>query len=174
MIRPATENDAAPIARVHVASWRSTYAGVVPGEYLDSLDVTARTMAWTEQIAAQQAIFSVAECDGEVCGFICGGGIREAIPGYDAELYAIYLLKGFQGQGIGRALTGAVVHALRASGFRGMAVWVLEQNPAVEFYRRLGAIPIAKKKITIGGVELDEIALGWPNLAASFAPDAHP
>jgi hypothetical protein len=43
-------------------------------------------------------------------------------------------------------------------------VWVLEKNPAVGFYSRLGGSPIAQKKIEIGGVELQEIALGWPSL----------
>lgn len=168
-IRKASVEDAAAIASVHVASWRSTYAGIVPDAYLDSLDVGARTTAWSEQIAAQKAIFLVAQCDGEVCGFVCGGALREAIPGYDAELYAIYLLKELQGKGIGRGLTCALVQALRAGGFNSMIVWVLEKNPAVEFYRRLGAISIARKKIEIGGIELDEAALGWPDLGTSFA-----
>ena len=35
-IRPATPADAAEIARVHVASWRETYAGVLPGAVLAS------------------------------------------------------------------------------------------------------------------------------------------
>ena len=35
MIRPATLNDAPEIARVHVASWRSTYQGLLPDDFLE-------------------------------------------------------------------------------------------------------------------------------------------
>lgn len=167
-IRPATIADAAAIAQVHVASWRTTYAGIVPQAYLDSLDVTARTHSWSEQILAAGSIFLVAQDVDGLVGFICGGALREPIPGYDTELYAIYLLRSCQGQGTGRRLTIALSDSLRAAGFRAMVVWVLERNPAVGFYMRLGATHLARKQLEIGGAMLDEIALGWPSLDASF------
>jgi hypothetical protein len=45
-----------------------------------------------------------------------------------------------------------------------MVVWVLEQNPAVRFYEKIGAQHLASKQIEIGGVPLSEIALGWSDL----------
>ena len=45
-----------------------------------------------------------------------------------------------------------------------MLVWVLEQNPSVSFYERLGAVQVARKIINIGGADLQELALGWPSL----------
>ena len=45
-----------------------------------------------------------------------------------------------------------------------MAVWVLARNPAVGFYRRMGGVEVARQKIEIGGVELDEIAFGFASL----------
>lgn len=167
-IRPATEDDAAAIAHVHVASWRSTYAGIVPQAYLQSLDVEARAQSWRERLAARKAIFFTAEEDAQVFGFVCGGEMREGIAGYDAELYAIYLLQDRQRQGIGRRLTEALVCALRAAGFTSMGVWVLKRNPAVQFYESLGAVRTGDKLIEIGGVQLEELALGWPNLDLSF------
>jgi ribosomal protein S18 acetylase RimI-like enzyme len=167
-IRQATEDDAATIAHVHVASWRSTYAGIVPDAYLQSLDVEARAQSWRERLAARKAIFFTAEDDAQVCGFVCGGEMREGIAGYDAELYAIYLLRDRQRRGIGRRLTEALVGSLRAAGFRSMGAWVLKRNPAVQFYESLGAIQIGEKLIEIGGVQLEELALGWPDLDLSF------
>jgi hypothetical protein len=41
-IRAATPDDAVAIAHVHVESWRTTYEGIVPGEYLAGLDETLR------------------------------------------------------------------------------------------------------------------------------------
>ena len=37
LIRPATLEDAPAIARVHVDTWRTTYAGIVPDEHLAKL-----------------------------------------------------------------------------------------------------------------------------------------
>jgi hypothetical protein len=45
-----------------------------------------------------------------------------------------------------------------------MLVWVLEQNPSLSFYERLGAVQIARKVINIGGADLQELAFGWPSL----------
>jgi hypothetical protein len=49
-----------------------------------------------------------------------------------------------------------------------MLVWVLSENPAVSFYKRLGGMQIADKSIEIGGTSLEESAFGWPSLEASF------
>ena len=100
----------------------------------------------------------------DVIGFIGGGALREAVSGYDSELYAVYLVKEFQGLGVGRMLVEELARGLRAEGFGGMVVWVLEENPAVEFYKRLGARAIAGKMITIGGARLAELGLGWDSL----------
>jgi GNAT superfamily N-acetyltransferase len=167
-IRRGTIGDAHAIAFVHVSSWRSTYAGIVPDAYLASLNVDERTQNWEEHLAAQKAIFLVAEDEEGIFGFACGGRLREELAGYDAELYAMYILGGRQGQGTGRSLAQSLADALLADGFKSMAVWVLERNPAVSFYRRLGAIQIARKTIEIGGIQLEELALGWPDLDSGF------
>lgn len=162
-IRPATPDDASGIAHVHVDSWRTTYAGIVPGEYLATLNEANRATMWREQLSNNLEV-SLANLDGEVVGFITGGPTREPIQSYDAELYAIYLLNHAQGQGIGRQLLQELVTSLRSKGFHGMVVWVLEQNPAKHFYIRTGAQLLTSKEIEIGGAMLTEASYGWPNL----------
>jgi GNAT superfamily N-acetyltransferase len=162
-IRPATEDDAAIISHVHVESWRTTYAGIVPGEYLAALNEAERAAGWRERLSNNLEV-SVADLDGEVIGFITGGPIREPIQSYDAELYAIYLLKQAQGQGIGTALLHELATSLRSKGLNSMVVWVLERSPAKHFYSRTGAQLLASKEIEIGGATLTEAAYGWPEL----------
>jgi GNAT superfamily N-acetyltransferase len=140
----------------------------VPEAFLDALNVDERAPRWAEGIAARNSSLFVAQDASGVVGFACGGKLREPIGDYDGELYAIYILKEKQGQGIGRGLTRSVAHALRGEGFKSMAVWVLRENPAVEFYRRLGAEEIARKPIEIGGAKLEEIALGWAGMEQWF------
>jgi GNAT superfamily N-acetyltransferase len=167
-IRRGTIGDAAAIAFVHVSSWRTTYAGIVPDAFLASLNVEERAQNWEKHLAAQKAVFLVAEDEEGIFGFACGGKLRDELAGYDAELYAIYLLSERQRRGTGRLLVHSLVDALIGEAFKSMAVWVLERNPAVAFYRRLGAVQIAQKTIEIGGAPLEELAFGWPDFDLCF------
>ena len=164
-VRTARVDDAQPIARVQVESWRTTYAGIVPDEYLQSLDAEVRARSWTEQLDAGKMTAFVAEDTAGIFGFVCGGALRDAAHSSESELYAIYLLREHQRRGAGRRLALSLASALRAEGFKSMAVWVLEQNyPAINFYRSLGAVLFAQKPIEIGGVLLTELAFRWPSL----------
>jgi L-amino acid N-acyltransferase YncA len=162
-IRPATLQDADAIAHVHVQSWLTTYAGIVPQAYLSTLDETARTASWREWLALTVQVF-VAELDGQIVGFTSGGPLREPLQNYDAELYTIYLLQPAQGRGIGTSLLKTLSQSLTEQSLTAMVVWVLEQNPACRFYERFGAVPLSSKEIEIGGATLTEVAYGWPDL----------
>ena len=113
---------------------------------------------------AGNALIFVAEDETGVFGFANGGKSRDAIEGYDPELYAIYLLQQKQKQGVGRSLVRKLTQALRSKGFRSLIVWVLAKNPSVDFYLSLGGSLVAEKQIEIGGVQLTEIAFGWTSL----------
>ncbi|HEY6306920.1 MAG TPA: GNAT family N-acetyltransferase [Candidatus Angelobacter sp.] len=163
-VRQGRIEDANSIAFVQVESWKTTYAGIVPDDYLASLNPEVRTERWREQFSAGMTLFLVAEDESGVFGFASGGKLRDAIAGYDAELYAIYLLHQKQKQGVGKMLVRKLAEGLRSKGFQNLLVWVLAKNPAVGFYERLGGSAVAQKEIEIGGAQLTEIALGWANL----------
>ena len=80
---------------------------------------------------------------------------------YLGELYAIYIPKPYQRQGIGRSLTSTVVKRLAQENIFSMLVWVLSDNPACEFYETLGGQQIYSQQIERGGVKLNEVAYGW-------------
>ena len=162
-IRLAETRDAAAIAHVHVQSWVTTYKGIVPEQYLASLNETERVPLWQEWLTRDISVF-VSEVEGRIVGFAGGGPIREPLATYDAELYTIYLLQEVQGRGIGKDLLSAVAEALVAKDHTSMVVWVLEQNPAVRFYEKTGAEHLTSKQVEIGGISLTELALGWPDL----------
>jgi GNAT superfamily N-acetyltransferase len=165
-IRQAVPADAPHIAHVQVESWRTTYKGIVPDSFLASMNEEARTENWHPQLADAAIRIFVACDETGVIGFIAGGAIRDPAEDYDAELYAIYLLQQKQQRGAGRALVRTLAATLHAQGLRKMIVWALEANPAVEFYKRLGAIPVTTKVIHIGGKDLPDLALGWTSLSS--------
>jgi L-amino acid N-acyltransferase YncA len=162
-IRAATMQDAGAIAHVHVESWRTTYAGIVPEAYLASLDEGAREASWREWLTLDVDVF-VAETDGYVVGFVSGGAIREPVEEFDGELFAIYLLREAQRRGIGMILLKRLAGALKERGFGSMMAWVLEDNSSGGFYSRSGGVRVVSKEMEVGGVMLSVVAYGWDDL----------
>jgi len=174
-IRPAQPDDVRAIARVHVESWRTTYTGIMPDEALANLTVEDREQMWSASLSrihagASSSCLFVAEENDQIVGFACGGRERGDHPVYKGELYAIYLLKAYQRQGIGRALAQAVVHRLLDDGYSTMLIWVAAQNPACRFYEALGGHPVAFKTEEFGGRPIEEIAYGYDDLRALITP----
>lgn len=69
-IRKARLKDAEGIARVHVDSWRTTYKGIIPDDYLNSLSYEQRTELWKNNIGKKGNYVLVAEnTEEQVIGF---------------------------------------------------------------------------------------------------------
>ncbi len=169
-IRRASPADAPAIARVHVATWRETYAGLLPDDLLANLSVERREAQWAAQIAASGAPGDlnrvvVATLEGcGVVGFASCGPEREPESGFDAELYTIYLLAEYHGRGIGRELFLRACEEAVAVGFRSLRLWVLEGNPTAGFYAHLGGEPVGRKGLVLGDGSYLEAAFGWRDL----------
>lgn len=166
-IRPAVPADAHAIATVQVATWRTTYSGIVAQASIDRLRVADREVAigraLRREIRFAPEAF-VATRSEQVLGYISGGAIREPVAGFDAELYAIYLLKAEQGAGIGRRLVRRLAGRLCELGYRAMMVRVLSANPACRFYERLGGELVGEGFHTVDGAPYPERVYGYPGL----------
>ena len=176
-IRAAVPADAASKARVHVDSWRETYPGIVPAEYLASLSYRKREAVWMDILAAgrpAECNFVAEAASGEIVGFAGGGPEGEGNRPYAAELYAIYVLAEHQRAGLGRRLVSAVAGRLLSDGLRTMLVWVLEDNPpglpVLRGPRRDDCRPHDRYD---GGAELPELAYGWNDMHRLNLEDYH-
>ncbi|MEW8975692.1 MAG: GNAT family N-acetyltransferase [Exiguobacterium sp.] len=147
-IREARPEDALAIARVHIDAWRETYQGIIPDSYLAQLSYEKRTKQW-EQTLVDQRVY-VVELEDEVVGFAQGGPNRR--DAREGELYAIYVLRASQGQGLGKALFQRIIEDLAE--YEAMQVSVLRDNPACQFYERFGGRLLEESMIERGGVEL--------------------
>ncbi|USK47893.1 GNAT family N-acetyltransferase [Bacillus sp. CMF12] len=163
-IRKAVLNDAKGIAEVHVDSWRTTYKNIIPDEFLNNLSYQRREELWINNIPKGNVF--VAENDkGEIVGFSSGGIERSGkYKEYQGELSSIYILKEFQGQGIGKALTNPVIKELEKLGINSMLVFVLEENDSRLFYETIGGKIIDKIEVEIAGKKLKELVYGWDNI----------
>lgn len=161
-IRKAVPEDALGITIVNVYTWKTTYAGLMPDAAIDSrisglLEKTEKCRADIEQNDS----FFVAAVGHTVIGFCCYGSSRNPAYPNSGEIYGLYALKGYQGQGVGRALFSAAAGALRAEGFSSIIVNCLRGNPSLEFYRHIGGKMVAQREDDLYGARITEDILSF-------------
>jgi ribosomal protein S18 acetylase RimI-like enzyme len=140
-IREAAPQDAAGIARVHVASWRAAYQGIVPDSVLASLDVDARTRSWEEILSKVDLPCFLLIAEEEINGFaaLCRSRDPDRDPSEIAEIASIYLDPRYYRQGYGSLLMQHAMETVTSLGFAKVDIWVLERNLAARrFYEKAG------------------------------------
>jgi ribosomal protein S18 acetylase RimI-like enzyme len=163
----ASVDDIHGIAKVHVDSWKETYKGIVSDSFLSTLTYENREKQWKEAFEFHKNsdvwhMYVARNKAGEIIGFIRGGRSRD--DKRSGEIYAVYLLRNCHGQGIGKSLMISSMQHLARAGFETCQVCVLKENPALHFYKKLGAKDGVIKPITIGTQTLDEAVLSWNSL----------
>ena len=174
VIRPALPSDGAAIAAVHVAAWRSAYAGLLPDWTLTELSAR-RQESYYSRVIRSGAIVHVAEPpdtggDGPaVVGFVTASRLpSRAIA--DGEIETLYVLDDWREQGFGRGLVRAAAGDLAAAGCRSVFVWVLSGNPSRWFYERLGGVRSVEGSVSVGGRSQPQTAFVWDPIDRLTAP----
>ena len=167
-IRRAKAADSCGIAKVHVDSWRSSYADVVPSEVLSGLSYGDRQKMWDGVLHSQtkdKHCYVAETSDHRIVGFACGGPVSECLESYEGEIYSIYLLEDYQRGGLGRQLLLSTARRMKDDGIESLLLWVFEDNHgARRFYESLGGELIARKELRIGAADLVEVAYGWKDI----------
>ena len=174
VVRLATVADGNRIGEIHVQAWHEAYAGLLPAARLAEFGVRQRATMWQGAIAkgTTRGVF-VVEDRGRLTGF--GACAHQRTPalaamGFSGEVTALYILRAGQRRGAGRLLMRAMARRLIAEGERGMALWVLRDNPpARHFYERLAGTVIASRGGDPRSGDDAETAYGWRDLGALMA-----
>jgi L-amino acid N-acyltransferase YncA len=163
-IRKAVLLDVDGIAKVHVDCWKTTYAGIIPNDYISKLTYEKRAKLW-ERIIPNGNVFVAEDDNGQIIGFADGGSERTGdYKEFKGEMYSIYILKSYQGRGIGKRLIKAVVNELLKQDLNSMIVWVLKDNNSCNFYEKMGGKVVDSKTVDFSGKELIELAYGWKDI----------
>ena len=147
IIRNAVPADVEQITLVHIESWKTTYRGIFPDDWLDkSPETIAKNIENRRVRIAQDTDLGwpnlVAILDNKIVGWAAGGVNRNADFPYQADLCAIYLLKEYQNQGIGKLLVRSFAELVLKNRMQSMIIWALEENyKARRFYEKLGGKP---------------------------------
>lgn len=158
-IRNAEPEDAEGIACVHVKAWQESYKEILPEDFLTTISYSNRLKLRKEILAIKDItnLRSVAEYKGKIIGF-CDAGKSRQWKKTKGEIYAIYLLDEFKGQGIGKALWHRSIQHLIKHQLIPFSVLVLKDNrPARKFYERQGGVVAGMEQTEIAGKFYDEV-----------------
>jgi len=164
-IRKANIEDAQSIGKVHVDSWRTTYESILPDDFLNNLSYEQRTELWKKNISDDTNYVLVAENEqDEIIGFATGGTRKTNSVPNATDLTSIYLLKEYQGLGIGKQLLKEVFAYFKQKGYKKVFVEVLAENKTRDFYEYYGAQYVNNVEIKIGGKIVEELIYVWNDM----------
>jgi ribosomal protein S18 acetylase RimI-like enzyme len=136
-IRKAVLEDIPQIRAVGSASWKATYSGIFPDEFIENA-----LEQWWSEASFQRSIPAATVCNlvAEQAGRIVGTLLGTVDPREEGQvhLFRLYIHPDHLGQGIGKQLWQAYLQHL-APGVRRVDLEVEPQNArAIQFYTRLG------------------------------------
>jgi RimJ/RimL family protein N-acetyltransferase len=161
-IREAQLTDAKQIAAIHVRSWRTAYANLIPASLLDRLSIDEREFVWKKRLMDEERVLTLVSVEeSTVTGWATVGPARDddCDPTLVAELYGIYFSPDSWRQGLGTQLYEAIEKRVPEM-TKEIIVWVLQGNVrGRRFYEANGFIlePDRGKEEKFGRVKLSEV-----------------
>lgn len=135
----ADKSMADELAKVKRSAWETTYRGIYPEEKFDNYDFKSQSEKFRALIENKQEHVFVALCENKIVGYMsCGKPIR-VFKDYNAEITLLYVLKEFQGLGLGRRFFNVGKKQLENDGFKCFFISCNKYNfPAQKFYEKMG------------------------------------
>jgi len=165
---PATDQDAESIARLQAQSWRNTYRGMLPDEYLDRHVVPDRLQYWPmrfAKFASDRTLVLKAVGDGTLLGFVCV--LLDEEPRWGARLDNLQVSPEARGTVAGAAVFQAACDWIaRVSPGTAMHLWCVEANQvARRFYDRQGGRVVETADRSFAGQpSVPEVRYWWAPL----------
>ena len=144
IIRKREQKDCKEIAHIVTLEWNRTYKGLVPDASLKELyqNEEERAIRSYNKFDEQDNDQLVLEVEGNVVGFVKYGCSDDAEYDNCGEIFALYILDEYHGNGFGRKLVERAKEELKKIGYDKMIIACLKGNPSNDFYEHIGGIYI--------------------------------
>ena len=165
LYRKATLKDAYAIEYVAAHSWKETYWDYMPHDYLENrVQTIEQKVERATNLLKNTNTYYVVEIDNQVIGILhYKESQNEKYKGY-GYLESIYILKKYQGLGIGKELFKIAIKGLIDMGYNKMYLECLKGNDTINFYKKYGGkvidtidFPIKDFKVKADIVEFIDI-----------------
>lgn len=133
ILRDASPSDIRTLAELHVRTFRETHGG--------GPDVAVREQQWRAKFEEGRLVFCVllVADSGRLIGFASGQRHEDEPRDYAGELNKIYLLREYQGRGLGRYLLCAAATRFLENAITSMLLFGDARGRSNGFYEALGA-----------------------------------
>ena len=140
IIRKREQKDCKDIAHVVTVAWNETYKGIVPESFLEELknNEEGRAERSYEEFDINDNDKLVLEIDNKVVGFVNYGLSEDDQFENCGEIFALYIIKKYKGNGFGRKLVEEAIKEIKKLGCNKMIIACLKGNPSNEFYKHIG------------------------------------
>lgn len=169
-----SQTDATTIAELQIRSIKEGYKDFADTQYLKDLPQEITPKKWQTWLSNSTValIAFTDESENDALGFIAFGPIRTRLkedrgimPSWPGEIYALYVAPEAWGTGAAPKLMKAATPIMRKNYWDKALLWVIDKNHrAVKFYEKMKGQRVGKQKVTIGGIETTEIAIGWKDI----------
>ena len=137
--RDATAEDAGLISHIFSTSWRKTYRGIIPEDYLRRLPDDYWVPSMRSWLGSGQLYGLIALEDKRPVGCVIYGRGRDADHADWGEIVSLYTLPECMRRGVGGALLNEALRLLREDGHERVYLWAIEGNAIADaFYRKHG------------------------------------
>ena len=140
LIRRKEQKDCEGVAHVVTVAWNETYKGIVPDYFLEELknNEHGRAERAHERFDKENRYQFVLEIDNEIVGFVNFGISEDEQFENCGEIFALYIIKKYKGNGFGKKLVEEAIKELKELGCDKMIIACLKGNPSNEFYKHIG------------------------------------
>ena len=146
-LRNASAEDTGLIRELSLRVWPQTYDAILSREQIRYM----LNLMYSEAALHRQMR------DGQRFYLICSADTPVGFASYSApepqlfKLHKFYLLPQQQGRGSGRAAMQQLINQIKNEGAAFLQLNVNRNNPALEFYKKLGFTTVREEDIDIGG-----------------------
>lgn len=148
--RFANENDSLQMAYVSAYSWMETYSYILPKEYLENkIKNIEESSKKIKKFLIEHPNYLVALVDDKIVGICEYEGLKDNKRSDYAHLGALYVLKEYQGYGIGKELLKKAIKGLIDMGYNKMYLECICGNSSINFYKKYDGIIKEKTKYLI-------------------------
>ena len=160
--RDAGLADAALIADLFARSFCETFGHLYKPEDLAAFLDQVKEAGFAGELADPSFEIRIAEADGTAVGFAKLGkpSLPVETPPHTLELWQIYVLKSWQGSGIGPALFDWAASRARDRGARQLQLTVyVDNHRAKAFYERRGFVEVGRYDFMVGNHADEDIIM---------------
>ncbi len=141
-IRKAVIDDAENIINVVQSSYKFSYRGYMPDDYLDSLSIKEDILEkWRNYIQKYECY--VAEKQNKIFAFIMSDDKEDAKI---FEICILYVKPEYQKQGIGSLMVDYICDMKKRQAYKKSELWTMKNGPALKFYEKKGFVVTNEEK----------------------------